>query len=91
MSARACIAFSLIAVTAIALPAAAQEPPAASAPPPAAAAPAAQTIEGQQNSEVATVEETNGRVLLNRGTAYQPATKGQRLMGGDRLVVLEGG
>lgn len=89
MSAYARIAYSLIAVTAIALPAVAQEPPVAA--PPAAAAPAAQTIEGQQNSEVATVEETNGRVLLNRGTAYQPATKGQRLMGGDRLVVLEGG
>ena len=42
-------------------------------------------------SEVATVKSTNGRVLLNRATAYDPAAKDQRLVVGDRLVVLEGG
>ena len=33
----------------------------------------------------------HGRVLLNRATAYDPAVKDQRLVKGDRLVVLEGG
>ena len=42
-------------------------------------------------SEVATVKSTNGKVLLNRATAYDPAAKDQRLIDGDRLVVLEGG
>src|SRR5512139_474687 len=42
-------------------------------------------------SEVATVKSTNGKVLLNRATAYDPAAKDQRLVVGDRLVVLEGG
>jgi hypothetical protein len=42
-------------------------------------------------SAVATVKSTNGRVLLNRATAYDPAAKDQRLVKGDRLVVLEGG
>lgn len=42
-------------------------------------------------AEVATVKSTNGRVLLNRATAYDPAAKDQRLVVGDRLVVLEGG
>jgi hypothetical protein len=42
-------------------------------------------------SEVATVKSTNGKVLLNRATAYDPAAKDQRLLNGDRLVVLEGG
>jgi hypothetical protein len=42
-------------------------------------------------SEVATVKSTNGKVLLNRATAYDPAAKDQRLVKGDRLVVLEGG
>jgi hypothetical protein len=40
---------------------------------------------------VATVKSTNGKVLLNRATAYDPAAKDQRLVRGDRLVVLEGG
>ncbi len=51
---------------------------------PAPAAPAA-------SGEVATVQSTNGKVLLNRGADYKPAVKGQRLSPGDRLVVLEGG
>lgn len=42
-------------------------------------------------AEVATVKSTNGKVLLNRATAYDPAAKDQRLVNGDRLVVLEGG
>lgn len=56
--------------------------------PQAAAAPATAPASG---SEVATVKSTNGRVLLNRATAYDPAAKDQRLVKGDRLVVLEGG
>ena len=67
--------------------ASAQQPAATGAPevvPQAAAAPAS-------GSEVATVKSTNGRVLLNRATAYDPAAKDQRLVKGDRLVVLEGG
>ncbi len=54
---------------------------------PAPAAPAAPAASG----EVATVQSTNGKVLLNRGADYKPAVKGQRLSPGDRLVVLEGG
>ena len=50
-----------------------------------AAAPAAAT------PEVASVKTTNGKVLLNRAAAYDPAIKDQRLLAGDRLVVLEGG
>jgi hypothetical protein len=68
--------------------ASAQQPAATAAPevvPQAAAAPAA------SGSEVATVKSTNGKVLLNRATAYDPAAKDQRLVRGDRLVVLEGG
>jgi hypothetical protein len=41
--------------------------------------------------EVASVKTTNGKVLLNRAAAYDPAIKDQRLLAGDRLVVLEGG
>jgi hypothetical protein len=53
--------------------------------PASAAAPAAST------PEVASVKATNGKVLLNRAAAYDPAIKDQRLLAGDRLVVLEGG
>jgi hypothetical protein len=71
--------------------ASAQQPAATAAPesvPQAAAAPAAAPAGA---SAVATVKSTNGRVLLNRATAYDPAAKDQRLVKGDRLVVLEGG
>ena len=71
--------------------ASAQQPAATGAPegvPQAAAAPVTAPASG---SEVATVKSTNGRVLLNRATAYDPAAKDQRLVKGDRLVVLEGG
>lgn len=69
--------------------ASAQQATTATAPesiPQAAAAPAT-----AGTSEVATVKSTNGKVLLNRATAYDPAAKDQRLVKGDRLVVLEGG
>ena len=71
--------------------ASAQQPAATAAPevvPQAAAAPATAPA---STSEVATVKSTNGKVLLNRATAYDPAAKDQRLVNGDRLVVLEGG
>jgi hypothetical protein len=56
-----------------------------SVPQASATAPAAGT------PEVASVKTTNGKVLLNRAAAYDPAVKDQRLLPGDRLVVLEGG
>ena len=56
-----------------------------SVPQASAAAPAAGT------PEVASVKTTNGKVLLNRAAAYDPAIRDQRLLPGDRLVVLEGG
>ena len=62
--------------------------PAPASVPQAAAAPATAPA---STSEVATVKSTNGKVLLNRATAYDPAAKDQRLVDGDRLVVLEGG
>ena len=71
--------------------ASAQQATTATAPesvPQAAAAPAPAPA---STSEVATVKSTNGKVLLNRATAYDPAAKDQRLVKGDRLVVLEGG
>ncbi len=71
--------------------ASAQQATTATAPesvPQAAAAPATAPA---STSEVATVKSTNGKVLLNRATAYDPAAKDQRLVKGDRLVVLEGG
>lgn len=42
-------------------------------------------------SSVATVDATNGKVLVNRATVYTPATKGMALQVGDRVVVLDGG
>ena len=87
------IRFATIVAAALltAVSASAQQPAATGAPevvPQAAAAPATAPTSG---SEVATVKSTNGRVLLNRATAYDPAAKDQRLVTGDRLVVLEGG
>ena len=52
---------------------------------------ASASAEQATTAEVATVKSTNGKVLLNRATAYDPAAKDQRLVNGDRLVVLEGG
>ena len=63
-----------------ATPAAPESVPQASVTAPAAGTP-----------EVASVKTTNGKVLLNRAAAYDPAIKDQRLVAGDRLVVLEGG
>jgi glucose/arabinose dehydrogenase len=65
--------------------ASAQQPAPAAAPAPAPQAAPAST------AAVASVKTTNGKVLLNRAAAYDPATKDQRLLVGDRLVVLEGG
>jgi hypothetical protein len=83
---------TLVAVALLtAASASAQQATTATAPesvPQAAAAPATAPA---STSEVATVKSTNGRVLLNRATAYDPAAKDQRLVKGDRLVVLEGG
>jgi len=52
---------------------------------------ASATVPAAGTAEVASVKTTNGKVLLNRAAAYDPATKDQRLLVGDRLVVLEGG
>ena len=72
----------LVAASAMAQPA---TPPAPEAVPQAAAASTASAV------PVASVKATNGKVLLNRATDYSPAAKDQRLLVGDRLVVLEGG
>jgi hypothetical protein len=87
------VRFATVVATALltAASASAQQATTAPAPgpvPPAAAAPATAPA---STSEVATVKSTNGRVLLNRATTYDPAAKDQRLVVGDRLVVLEGG
>ncbi len=79
MTLTARLAALIATATLVSATAAAQDP----APPAATAA--------ASSDEVATVQSTNGKVLLNRGSDYNPATKGQRLMPGDRLVVLEGG
>lgn len=87
------VRFATIAAVALltATSASAQQATTATAPesvPQAAATPATAPASA---SEVATVKSTNGKVLLNRATAYDPAAKDQRLVQGDRLVVLEGG
>lgn len=87
------VRFATIVAVALltAVSASAQQATTATAPesvPQAAAAPAPAPA---GTSEVATVKSTNGKVLLNRATAYDPAAKDQRLVKGDRLVVLEGG
>lgn len=58
---------------------------------PGAVPQASSTAPAAGTSEVASVETTNGKVLVNRAAAYDPAIKDQRLLPGDRLVVLEGG
>jgi len=68
--------------------ASAQQPATPAAP---ASAPQAAPAAPASTPEVASVKTTNGKVLLNRAAAYDPATKDQRLLVGDRLVVLEGG
>jgi hypothetical protein len=68
--------------------ASAQQPATPAAP---AAAPQAAAAAPASTPAVASVKATNGKVLLNRAAAYDPATKDQRLLVGDRLVVLEGG
>ena len=73
------VRFATIAAVALLTAASASAQQATTAPAPAS------------TSEVATVKSTNGKVLLNRATAYDPAAKDQRLVEGDRLVVLEGG
>ena len=69
--------------------ASAQQPATTAAP--GAVPQASATAPAVGTPEVATVETTNGKVLLNRAAAYDPAVKDQRLLPGDRLVVLEGG
>jgi len=71
--------------------ASAQQATTATAPESVPQAAAAAATAPASTSEVATVKSTNGKVLLNRATAYDPAAKDQRLVNGDRLVVLEGG
>lgn len=71
--------------------ASAQQPAATAAPEVVRQAAAAPATAPASTSEVATVKSTNGKVLLNRATAYDPAAKDRRLVKGDRLVVLEGG
>ena len=87
------VRFATVVATALLTAASASAQQAATAPAPesvpqAAVAPATAPA---SRSEVATVKSTNGKVLLNRATAYDPAAKDQRLLEGDRLVVLEGG
>ena len=85
------VRFATIVAVALLTAASASAQQATTAPasvPQAAAAPATAPA---STSEVATVKSTNGKVLLNRATAYDPAAKDQRLVDGDRLVVLEGG
>jgi hypothetical protein len=84
---------TIVAVALLTAASASAQQPAATAAPevvPQAAAAAPATAPAS-TSELATVKSTNGKVLLNRATAYDPAAKDQRLVKGDRLVVLEGG
>ena len=83
------VRFATVVATALLAAASASAQQAATESVPQAAAAPATAPAGR--SEVATVKSTNGKVLLNRATAYDPAAKDQRLLEGDRLVVLEGG
>ena len=87
------VRFATIAAVALlaAASASAQQATTATAPESVPQAAAAAATAPASTSEVATVKSTNGKVLLNRATAYDPAAKDQRLVEGDRLVVLEGG
>jgi hypothetical protein len=81
---------AIVAVALLTAASASAEQPATTAAP-AAVPQASATAPAAGTPEVASVKATNGRVLLNRAAAYDPAIKDQRLLPGDRLVVLEGG
>ncbi len=82
---------TIVAAALLTAASASAQQPATTAAPGAGPQAASATAPAAGTPEVASVETTNGKVLLNRGAAYDPAVKDQRLLPGDRLVVLEGG
>ena len=81
---------TIVAVALLTAASASAEQPATTAAP-GAVPQASATAPAAGTPEVASVKTTNGKVLLNRAAAYDPAIRDQRLLPGDRLVVLEGG
>jgi hypothetical protein len=81
---------TIVAVALLTAASASAQQPATTAAP-GAVPQASATAPAASTPEVASVKTTNGKVLLNRAAAYDPAIKDQRLLPGDRLVVLEGG
>ena len=81
---------TIVAVALLTAASASAQQPATTAAP-GAVPQASATVPAAGTAEVASVKATNGKVLLNRATAYDPAAQDQRLVKGDRLVVLEGG